>query len=246
MENKNNMNKKYIISSLFRCIAVLMTVLGFICISAESRFLFFGREKTEHEIKVENKVRQLKDKDPAKRIKAAKELIKLEGKKASPELIKHLKKENNPRARADISEELGYIRDKQAAKDLIELIRAEKNSAVRQTQALALGQTGNPEAVIELKRIFLDENEALGVRLQAGNALSYIQNKESLEVLEDALENDNTDIRLQAVVSLGNMGDFKINERKKLIQGMGKDPDDRVKKYAADIIKERFNYKLSR
>jgi len=209
---------------------------------AEARFLFFGRKKTAQEIKANKKVKLLNHKNPNERIRAAKDLVKLEGERASSHLIKRIKKEKNPRVRAEISEVLGQTENKNMAQDLIDLIKNETKPAVKQVQVLSLGQSRNPVAVAVLEKIFLDEKEDLGVRLQAGNALSYILNDESLKILEKALDNENPKIRLQAVVALGNMGRFKREYRKKLIEKMLEDSDEKIRNYTKEILREKFGY----
>jgi HEAT repeat protein len=214
---------------------ILLLSIFMLSAETEAKFMFFGKEQSEHEKLVNDKVKKLTNKNSNIKINAAKELIKLEGKKAAHHLIGQLKKEKDPVSRADLAEVLGGLGSKESAADLIEIIKQEKDNNAKQVEVLALGQTGNNSAVTPLREIFLDSSDDINVRLQAGNGLSYQRGDEVFNIFKAALLDENPRIRKQALVGLHNM-DYSLKEKIKLFKEAEKDEAASVTDFAEELL----------
>jgi len=240
--NQNNWQKKEhsVSFSKVKCQDLTPFILLFFVFAATG----FGEE-----INIRKKFKELSHRRSEVRIKAAKDLGKAiltekkmsetEKKETINKFIDLLKTDENPSIKTKVAELLGNIGDKSAVFQLIETAKTDKSPDTRFSAVLSLGQIQDELAIPTLTEIFLNEKEDLGMRLQAGNALSYYAKKEVVDALTEGLKNDNSEIRLQSVCSLGNIiPDFMLDTRIKLLNQLRNDVDDRVKQYVEDTLKK--------
>jgi HEAT repeat protein len=132
---------------------------------------------------------------------------------AVPTLIAALKNKD-PDIRWEAAYNLGRIGDKRAVEPLIEVLEQDESSLVRDWAASSLGHLGDEQALIPLltaykasqNRSFVGRIiEALG-QLSAGQ----LDTSSTLEILLEALKDENIAIQISAVRALGNLGDKRV------------------------------------
>lgn len=178
------------------------------------------------EAEVEERMDRVKDaeKEPAKRIEAARDLGK-EGSKAAKKAIrKAFKKEKNPQVKARFIEAFGEKPDKDAVAELSDLAREDESPDARMAAVKALGLAGDEAAVPLLIEKFNDEKEELGVRLRAADGLTRYPSDRVFEVYVKALDNPVKEIRAQAVVSMYNAFGYDKPRVRPHLERMLKDP----------------------
>jgi hypothetical protein len=191
------------------------------------------------EIDVKTKIKELKDKDPVVRMLAVKELGKARKKEAVPKLMESLKTDKNSDVRASAAEALAYVGDHSVISDIITQVSKETEAKVKFSAITSLGYLGDESVVPTLKQFFLNKDENLGVRLRAGDALGNFPSEAALESLKEMLTNEDSKIRCQSIVSLGNIPDYRTEEKIKLLRNSAEnDPDENVRKTARFVLRK--------
>ena len=103
------------------------------------------------------------------------------------------------RVRESAARAFGLLKDKRAVDGLIAALR-DKDGAVRTTAAEALGRIGDPKAIKGLIALFKDSSKL--VRVSATIALTQIGDA-TVEPLMEGFKNDNFQVRLHSVQTLG-------------------------------------------
>ena len=131
---------------------------------------------TYDERQIQQLLRNLKDRDGWIRSSAASRLGELHAKEAVKELTKLLKIDRDSLVRSSAASALGDLGDeaKEAVAVLIETMKTDQIVGVRLEAAVALGNIGNNEAIPELTRLAL-EDEDIRVRSWAADAIRKIQ-----------------------------------------------------------------------
>lgn len=173
------------------------------------------------------------------KVLAVKVIGNFQDKKAVPALLYCLNsKQENYKIRLCIAEALGKIGDKGAVESLINVVKdeSEKSVYVRESAAKALGMLGDLKAIepfimiLQSKKTFLDKFTFLKEQIiEAIGKLNAPEDKRILEVLKESLEDESSQVRLNAIESLSNS---EYEEAEKLIEKMLFDSDDEVKKGA--------------
>lgn len=147
-------------------------------------------------------------------------------------------KNENYKFRLAAAEALGKIGDKNAVESLIDVVsdENEKSVYVRESAALALGMIGDTRAIdafvgiLEAKKTFLDKFTFLKERIiEAFNKIDFSSNKRAIAALKDALCDESSQVRINAIESLMNSN---VEEASDLIWKMLYDEDEEVRKNA--------------
>jgi len=159
---------------------------------------------TDKEVK--ERIAVLKDskKDPDSRIEAARDLGKANTKAARKALRAAMRKEKNPGVKARLVDAFGEKPDKDAVKELGDMAREDESSDSRSAAVRALGFSRDASVVPLLIEKFNDQNEELGVRLRAADALTQYPTDEVFNAYAAALSSPTREIRVQALVSMYN------------------------------------------
>jgi len=159
---------------------------------------------TDKEVK--ERIAVLKDakKDPDSRMEAARDLGKANTKAARKALRAAMRKEKNPGVKARLVEAFGEKPDKAAVEELGDMAREDESSDSRSAAVRALGFSRDASVVPLLIEKFNDQNEELGVRLRAADALTQYPTDEVFNAYAAALSNPLREIRVQALVSMYN------------------------------------------
>ena len=218
-----------------RLVLIILMGLMLLHTPAESRFLFFGRKKTETEKKVDVQLNNFKSKKPAQRIRAVRNLKKLGGENVREHLIEKLQSEKDSGVRAEIAENIASMKGKDVADALKSQISREEDSRSRTVEVLALGINAAPGSVEFLGNIFLDTGEDIDVRLQAGNGLSYGDSKKALEIFTLALEDENERIRKQALIGIHNIN-APYEKKMEVFREALRDESNQVSGFARELM----------
>lgn len=201
--------------------------------SAEARFLFFGRKKTTHEKKFDEKKKKLRSKKPLERGRSAEDIIRFDREKGVDEVIRALNREENKEAKKQMLNALGNSKNKKAIPEIKKFLNSEDED-IRLYSACSLARLGDVSGIEELKKTALNIKEKRGRRSMAIRALGNIKSDEAVAVLEQVLDDDDFAIRLQAVSSLGKIGTERAIQ---LVEGMLSDKNERVRKAAENALK---------
>ncbi len=147
-------------------------------------------------------------------------------------------KGENYKFRLAVAEALGRIGDKNAVDPLINIVKdeEEKSVYVRESAAMALGMIGDMRAIepfleiLEGKKSFLDKFTFLKERvIEALGKIDFTKNKRVINALEEALEDESSQVKLNALESISNANCTELFEPvKKLLD----DEDEDVVKSA--------------
>ena len=118
---------------------------------------------------------------------------------------------------------------------LKEQISEEKNKSAKTAEILALGINAAPGSVQYLGAIFLDTEEDIDARLQAGNGLSYGDSRLVLEIYMKALEDENARIRKQALVGIHNIN-ISYWEKLEIFRAAYDDESEAVSGFARELM----------
>ncbi len=134
--------------------------------------------------------------------------------KSTPALLYCLNSRNeNYKLRLSTAEALGKIGDKTAVDSLIRVVKneEEKSVYVRESAAKALGMLGDLKAIepfimiLQSKKSFLSKFTFLKEQIiESIGKLNCAQDRRILEVLEDSLDDESPQVRLNAIESLSN------------------------------------------
>ena len=147
-------------------------------------------------------------------------------------------KNENYKFRLAAAEALGKIGDKNAVESLIDVVsdENEKSVYVRESAALALGMIGDARAldafvgILEAKKTFLDKFTFLKERIiEALNKIDFSNNKRAIAALKEALNDESSQVRINAIESLMNS---KVEQAPDLIWKMLYDNEQEVRKNA--------------
>ncbi len=147
-------------------------------------------------------------------------------------------KNENYKFRLAAAEALGKIGDKNAVESLIDVVsdENEKSVYVRESAALALGMIGDARAldafvgILEAKKTFLDKFTFLKERIiEALNKIDFSNNKRAIAALKEALNDESSQVRINAIESLMNS---KVEQAPDLIWKMLYDNEQDVRKNA--------------
>ncbi|NHJ85102.1 MAG: HEAT repeat domain-containing protein [Asgard group archaeon] len=121
-------------------------------------------------------LKNLKDRDGWIRSKAASRLGEIKAKEALDELAKILKEDRDSLVRSSAAAALGDLGQEaqEAVKILIETMKSDKIVGVRLEAAVALGNIGSEEAIPELTKIALEDDD-IRVRSWAADAIRKIK-----------------------------------------------------------------------
>jgi HEAT repeat protein len=196
---------------------------------------------------INRKIQMLNSGNSSQRINAARELSQ-HGKnfEADRAMADQLSNEKDTSVRRTLYETIGGPGGRESAKVLRDKVKSEKGKGARQMAIHALGRTQDAGSVPTLRSLFLDEKENISARLQAGNALSYINAGESVRALEEGLKDKNPTIRLQAASALSSIDDSVLKEER--IQALRRqakeDTDLNNRQYIREyILKRKFKLK---
>lgn len=152
--------------------------------------------------------------------------------KSTPALLYCLNSRNeNYKLRLSVAEALGKIGDKTAVDSLIRVVKneEEKSVYVRESAAKALGMLGDLKAIepfvmiLQSKKSFLSKFTFLKEQIiESIGKLNCTQDRRVLEVLEESLQDESPQVRLNAIESLSNSDFYEADS---LIEGMIFDPD---------------------
>lgn len=169
------------------------------------------------------------------RVKIVMAIANYKSTKAVPTLLYCLNSKNEHyKFRLAVAEALGKIGDKNAVDSLINVVsdEGEKSIYVRESAAKALGMIGDLRAIepflgiLEAKKSFLDKFTFLKERvIEAIGKMEFSQNQRVLSALKNALEDDSSQVRINAIESLSNSNYFEAEE---LIRTAIFDPDEEV------------------
>ena len=128
------------------------------------------------EKQLEQLIRNLKDRDGWVRSRAATRLGEIKAKEAVEELAKILKEDRDSLVRSSAAAALGDLGNEaqEAVGTLIETLKTDQIVGVRLEAAVALGSIGAENAVNELTKIAL-EDEDIRVRSKAADAIRKIK-----------------------------------------------------------------------
>ncbi len=210
-------------------ILILLFTISFFTSSVEAKFLFFGRKKTEAEIKQEEVRKNLKNKIFGKKLNAISEVGKCKDKKAVSALIYIIKNDKSVACRQDACEALGRIGDSGAVPALISVLTSKEAPQVKIGASLALEEIGSQEARDGL-RYALKEEEHKGVKMMIMKSLSVLKDTESINIIRRLAKDKDKDIRSTAVYSLGKLGD-----KETVLEAMN-DEDEKVRERAVDAL----------
>jgi len=128
------------------------------------------------EKQLEQLIKNLKDRDGWVRSRAATRLGELKAKEAVEELAKILKEDRDSLVRSSAAAALGDLGNEaeEAVGTLIETLKTDRIVGVRLEAAVALGSIGDEDAVNELTKIAL-EDEDIRVRSWAADAIRKIK-----------------------------------------------------------------------
>lgn len=201
----------------------------------------------------------LGDEDEKKATLAAITLLRF-GRNAVPELIKAL---NYPLVdvRRKSVWVLWQIRDQRALRPLMQSLQHDPDSKVRRYAACGLGLLGSRIAINDLIEALADDDDRVrwdsavslaklgslstraltyaaqyaGPRVRAGavNALAWIRDKDSIDILADALRDKDGYVRSRAAFALGWVGDRLASEP---LRNALSDPDAEVRSQAAAAL----------
>lgn len=238
--------KKNIGGAIIAVFAAL-AALGTLVPSADARTDEAGQDAVK--INVSAEITNLKSKNLRKRNESIDKLSNMEkDKRVEKAMIDACKTENDQNVKKKLYRALGGVGGKDAKEYLTGQLNSEKKSGARESIVLSLGQTQQPDAAPALRKIFLDPNEDISVRMQAANGLSYISEKDSVNALAEGLRDENADIRIQAVCSLSNIGgDVLTSERMEMIRKTAEeDASEKVRNYAKETLEAKYNIKETR
>jgi HEAT repeat protein len=121
-------------------------------------------------------LKNLKDRDGLVRSEAASRIGELKVKEAVEELTKLLKEDRDSLVRSHAAAALGDLGDeaKEAVESLIETMQKDQIVGVRLEAAVALGNIGSEDAIPELTKIAM-EDEDIRVRSWAADAIRKIR-----------------------------------------------------------------------
>jgi len=121
-------------------------------------------------------LKNLKDRDGWIRSKAASRLGEIKAKEALDELAKILKEDRDSLVRSSAAAALGDLGQEaqEAVKILVETMKSDKIVGVRLEAAVALGNIGSEEAIPELTKIALEDDD-IRVRSWAADAIRKIK-----------------------------------------------------------------------
>ena len=155
--------------------------------------------------------------------------------KSTPALLYCLNSRNeNYKLRLSVAEALGKIGDKTAVDSLIRVVKneEEKSVYVRESAAKALGMLGDLKAIepfimiLQSKKSFLSKFTFLKEQIiESIGKLNCAQDRRVLEVLEESLQDESSQVRLNAIESLSNSDFYEADA---LIEGMLFDSDSDV------------------
>jgi HEAT repeat protein len=183
---------------------------------------------------VEPLIQVLHDNDSNVRGAAAYALSKIRDLRAVEPLIPFLKdSDSDVRCKAALA--LGRISSAEASKPLIHALLYDTDSEVRKSAAMALGEIGDPLTSEPLIKAFIDTDYQ--VRLNAAMALrkinvEEINNNEPLEILIQALKDNDSQIQSSAVRVLTNTWAIEL-----LINNL-KNEDETIRKISVRILGE--------
>lgn len=128
------------------------------------------------EKEIQRLLRDLRDRDGWIRSRAASRLGELKVKEAVKELTRILKEDRDSLVRSSAASALGDLgpEAKEAIKTLIETMKSDRIVGVRLEAAVALGNIGQEDAVQELTKIALEDDD-IRVRSWAADALRKIK-----------------------------------------------------------------------
>lgn len=131
---------------------------------------------TYNDKQIQQLIKNLKDRDGWIRSKAASKLGEIKAKEAIDELTKILQEDRDSLVRSSAAAALGDLgfEAKEAVAVLIETMKKDKIVGVRLEAAVALGNIGSENAIAELTKIAL-EDEDIRVRSWAADALRKIK-----------------------------------------------------------------------
>lgn len=225
----------------------VVAVSGTLAPPADARADEEGRSAGK--VNVSAEITNLKSKSSQRRNESIDKLSKVgRDKKVEKAMIDACGTEYDQNVKKKLYRALGGVGGRDAKEYLTERLNTEKKSSARESIVLSLGQTQQPDAAPVLRKIFLDRNEDMSVRMQAANGLSYISEKDSVNALAEGLQDENADIRIQAICSLSNIGgDVLTSERMEMIRKTAKeDTSEKVRNYAKETLEVKYNIKETR
>ncbi len=183
-------------------------------------------------------ISNLKSKDISKKLCAIEKLGKARDKNATAELLKELKAQKRPYIRARVVEALSVHQDSMTVKEIVNLLKTDLSADVRFSAAYSLGYSKDESVVPSLIETFLNEKEAVGVRLQASNALTNYSAKEEIyQCFLKGLDNLNPVIRVQSITSLSLI--YGATDKERIIPLLKKKLDDKEES-VRNAAKERL------
>ena len=184
-------------------------------------------------INIPAEIKNLKEKNVNKKLGAIQKLSKSKNKKAIKALTKQFKSEKNQYMRARIAEAFMGTKEKAMIAEMVNALQNDPSSDVRYSAVRVLAYANDKTVVPLLISTFLDEKEAIGVRLQAAASLTkYGHSKEIYECFETGLKNAKPKIRMQAIVSISRSFGRDKKKMEPLLKKMLKDKDEKVRKIA--------------
>ncbi len=196
MRKKKQMKKRMVfISGILAVFAVCISVSV-----SRSQFLWFGRKTAEEE-----RAEELMEKSPSRRGMEIDQMVSEDPESAAKIIEKLLEEEEETRQKALLINELGRTGREEAAEVIKPYLKSE-DEQVRLSAAAALAGLGKPKTAEVLGEVALDENARRSRRSMAIRSLEKIKTRESIEILEAVLGDEDSSLRFQAVMSLGRIG----------------------------------------
>ncbi len=119
-----------------------------------------------------------------------------------------------PWIRAAAAYGLGFCSDVSAAVEYLEGALKDKSVMVSQQAVVAMGMLGGAEAVTALCRIALDGTMNVAVRSMALRVLGRVGDEKSVLVMKKCLGSSSVDVRVAALLGLGEMGTGRSDIRR--------------------------------
>jgi HEAT repeat protein len=104
---------------------------------------------------------------------------------------------------------LGLIQNVQVVEALVTCLHHDEDFTVRMVTARALGMLGGENALKALVTTLQNQQESIGVRSNAAEALADIGSAEALTALLEALSDPVAEVRFWSVYALGQIGDAR-------------------------------------